>query len=145
MAQSFKMSVGKWIIAIIVLLLIWVIGSYNGLVTTDEGVKTAWAQVETSYQRRFDLIPNLIESVKGLTAQEQEVFLGIAKARENYAGKIEISDKVQAAEGLNSALGRLLAIIENYPELRSSEAFQNLMIQLEGTENRISVERKRYN
>lgn len=120
-------------------------GLYNKLVTANENVDNQWAQVETQYQRRFDLIPNLVESVKGIMGQEQKVFGDIAEARTKYAGAATINDKAGAATQVESALARLLVIMENYPELKSAENVQTLMAQLEGTENRISVERKRYN
>jgi len=118
---------------------------YNKMVTGSENVDNAWAQVETQYQRRFDLIPNLVESVKGIMAQEQEVFGNIAEARTKYAGAATPNARAEAAGQVESALARLLVIMENYPELKSAENVQTLMVQLEGTENRISVERKRYN
>lgn len=133
------------ILVIIILIGIYVWSVYNQLVTTDEKVKNQWAQVETQYQRRYDLIPNLVESVKGIMQQEQEVFNNLAEARTRYAGAATIEDRVKAANEVESALGRLLVILENYPELRSAESVQTLMVQLEGTENRISVERKRFN
>jgi len=131
------------IIAVVVFAYGWSL--YNNMVTASENVDNQWAQVETQYQRRFDLIPNLVESVKGVMAQEQEVFLGIADARTKYAGAATPSEKAGAATGMESALARLLVIMENYPELKSAENVQTLMAQLEGTENRVSVERKRYN
>lgn len=115
------------------------------MVTQAEQVDNAWAQVETQYQRRFDLIPNLVESVKGIMDQEQRVFGTLAEARTRYAGAITVNERAEAATQVDSALARLLAVIENYPELRSAENVSTLMTQLEGTENRISVERKRYN
>jgi len=118
---------------------------YNKFVTANESVDNQWAQVETQYQRRLDLIPNLVESVKGIMNQEQEVFGAIAEARTRYAGATTANEQAQAATGVESALSRLLVIMENYPELKSAENVQTLMVQLEGTENRISVERKRYN
>ncbi|MFA4833346.1 MAG: LemA family protein [Patescibacteria group bacterium] len=118
---------------------------YNKMVTGSENVDNAWAQVETQYQRRFDLIPNLVESVKGIMAQEKEVFGNIADARTRYAGATTINDKAEAATQVESSLARLLVVMENYPQLKSAENVQTLMVQLEGTENRISVERKRYN
>ncbi len=124
---------------------IWVFTSYNGLVSSSEAVTSQWAQVETQYQRRFDLIPNLVSSVKGIMKQEQTVFNDIAEARTKYSGATTPDSKAQAATQVESALGRLLVITENYPELKSSQNVQDLMVQLEGTENRISVERKRYN
>jgi LemA protein len=130
---------------IAIVLVLWGISSYNGLVSAREAVDTAWAQVETQYQRRFDLIPNLVETVKGIFNQEQSVFGNLAEARTRYAGAMTINEKVAAASEVESALARLLVVVENYPNLRSSESVQNLMIQLEGTENRVSVERKRFN
>ncbi|KKT28106.1 MAG: LemA family protein [Candidatus Yanofskybacteria bacterium RIFCSPLOWO2_12_FULL_44_13b] len=137
----------KWwiIVGIIVLAALWLGGTYNGLVKRNEAINGQWAQVETQYQRRFDLIPNLVNSVKGIMAQEQKVFGDLAEARTRYAGASSPEAKVRAANDVESALGRLLVIVENYPQLRSSETVQTLMIQLEGTENRISVERGRYN
>lgn len=134
------------IIGVVVLvIIIWVFGSYNSLVTQKENATAQWQQVETVYQRRFDLIPNLVESVKGLMKQEQAVFLGIADARAHYSGAQTVNDKARAAGEVESALSRLLVVMENYPAINSSETVKNLMIQLEGTENRISVERQRYN
>ncbi|MDD5068731.1 MAG: LemA family protein [Candidatus Pacebacteria bacterium] len=136
-----------WIIAIVIVVIILLYGfvSYNGLVTANEGINSQWAKVETQYQRRFELIPNLVESVKGIMKQEQAVFTAIADARTHYAGAQTVDDKAKAAGEVESALGRLLVITENYPELKSSDTVQTLMAELEGTENRISVERTRYN
>ncbi|KKU91194.1 MAG: LemA protein [Candidatus Jorgensenbacteria bacterium GW2011_GWA1_48_11] len=135
-----------WIlVAVVILLGIYVWSAYNGLVTKKEAVTNQWAQVETQYQRRLDLIPNLVESVKGIMKQEQAIFDNLAEARTKYAGSVTINDKAAAATQVESALGRLLAVVENYPTLKSSENVQTLMVQLEGTENRISVERKNYN
>lgn len=118
---------------------------YNRFVVGNEIVDGQWSQVETQYQRRFDLIPNLVNSVKGILAQEQKVFSDIAEARSRYAGAITVDEKVAAANQVESAFGRLLAIMENYPQLRSVEAVTRLMDELAGTENRVSVERRRYN
>lgn len=118
---------------------------YNGFVKANENITGQWAQVQTQYQRRFDLIPNLVNSVKGIMKQEQQVFGALSEARTRYAGAANVNDKVKAANDLESSLGRLLVILENYPQLRSSENVQTLMAQLEGTENRISVERSRFN
>jgi LemA protein len=136
-----------WLIILAVVIVIggWLWSSYNKLVTTNESVDNQWAQVETQYQRRFDLIPNLVASVQGTMTQEQEVFGTLAEARTRYSGAQSVNDKVAAASGVESALGRLLVVMENYPELKSVEAAQALMVQLEGTENRISVERSRFN
>lgn len=133
------------VIGIVVVILLYVLMAYNGLVTGKESVTTAWAQVETQYQRRLDLIPNLVESVKGALKQEQAVFGALALARAHYAGAASVSAKAAAAGEVETALGRLIAIMENYPQLKSSENIQTLMSQLEGTENRVSVERKRFN
>ncbi len=119
--------------------------SYNSLVTTNEAVENQWAQVEAQYQRRFDLVPNLVNSVKGAMNQEQEIFSAIAEARTRYSGAVGAEEKAGAATQLEGALGRLLVVMENYPQLKSIDTVQTLMAQLEGTENRISVERSRYN
>ena len=133
------------ILAILAILVIYVIGSYNSLVTLNVTADTQWKQVETQYQRRFDLIPNLVESAKGVMQQEQAIFTAIAEARTRYSGASSANEKALAANQVESALGRLLVITENYPQLKSSENVQSLMTQLEGTENRISVERMRFN
>lgn len=140
------------IIAIVLILGLWMTSKYNGLVKWDETVKTAWSQVENVYQRRADLIPNLVNTVKGAAAQESGVLVAVVEARAN-ATKTNINIKdaealadYQKAQGeLSSALSRLLVVTENYPQLKSIESFNNLMVQLEGTENRISVERMNYN
>lgn len=138
-------------IAVIVILVIIgvaiasIFGSYNSLVALDESVNTQWANVESKLQRRFDLIPNLVESVKGAMAQEKEVFTAIADARSKMAGAQSTSEKVEASNQLEGALGRLLVVVENYPELKSNQNVTALMDELAGTENRISVERDRYN
>ena len=133
------------ILGVVALLAMWLVGSFNGFVSKEESVKTAWSQVETQYQRRLDLIPNLVESVKGVMTQEQEVFGKIAEARTRYTSGKTTEDKVAAANQMESALARLLVIVENYPQLRSVETVQSLMAQLEGSENRITVARERYN
>ena len=119
--------------------------TYNSLVTLNINADTQWKQVEVDYQRRFDLIPNLVESVKGIMKQEKEVFTAIADARTKYAGATTPDAKAAAAGQVESVLGRLLVITENYPQLKSSDTVQTLMSQLEGSENRISVERMRFN
>lgn len=137
----------SWIIIgiIVAAVVIFFWTTYNKLVTANEQVDNQWAQVETQYQRRFDLIPNLVESVKGVMAQEQKIFGDLAEARTKYSGAQTVNEKAEAATQVEGALSRLLVIVENYPELKSSENVQTLMSQLEGTENRISVERKRFN
>jgi LemA protein len=121
------------------------IGSRNQMVTKNEAVKSAWAQVDVVLQRRADLIPNLVETVKGFAAQEQTVFHDIAAARSALLGAQTPADKIAANGQLDGALGRLLVIVENYPQLKSNENFLRLQDELAGTENRIAVERKRYN
>lgn len=144
---EFKMKNAKLLIIIAVLVLagLSLIGFYNSLIGKTQAIEAQWAQVETQYQRRFDLIPNLVESVKGMMKQEKEVFEKIAEARTRYAGARTVEEKVKAIGGVESALGRLLVIMENYPQLRSVENVAQLMDELAGTENRISVERRRYN
>lgn len=134
-----------WILGLLLLVGAFFVTTYNRLVGQSEAVDNQWAQVESQYQRRFDLIPNLVESVKGVMKQETEVFGAIAEARTRYAGATNVDEKAAAATQVESAFGRLLVIMENYPQLRSVETVTNLMSQLEGTENRISVERKRFN
>lgn len=118
---------------------------YNGFVKQNVAIDGAWAQVENQYQRRFDLIPNLEASVKGAFTQEQEVFGAIAEARTRYAGASSPETKAAAANQYEGALARLLVVMEQYPTLNSLATVQDLMVQLEGTENRLSVERMRYN
>lgn len=139
------MKKSYWIWGIVAIVVLYGIVSYNGLVKLNAGVDNQWAQVETQYQRRFDLIPNLVASVKGILKQELAVFGEIAQARTQYGGATNVNDKVAAANQMEGALGRLLVVMENYPQLKSSENVQTLMAQLEGTENRISVERGRFN
>ncbi len=133
------------IAVIFALVAVPLIGSYNSLITLSENVDKQWANVETVLQRRYDLIPNLVESVKGAMAQEQEVFGQIAQARSAMAGATTVDEQVEASNQLEGALGRLLVVMENYPQLRSNENVTRLMDELSGTENRISVERGRYN
>src|SRR6184192_513311 len=141
----------KALIVIIVLVLIALIafGQYvgvrNTLVAKNESVKSAWSQVDVVLQRRADLIPNLVETVKGYAKQEQTVFGDIAKARSTLLSAGSPQQKIAANQQLDGALGRLLAIVENYPQLKSNENFLRLQDELAGTENRIAVERKRYN
>jgi LemA protein len=137
-----------FLIAIVVLILIcfgMYVSTKNTLVAKNEAVKSAWSQVDVVLQRRADLIPNLVETVKGITKQEQAVFGEIAQARSQLLSANGPADKIAANQRLDGALGRLLAIAENYPQLRSSENFLRLQDELAGTENRIAVERKRYN
>ena len=150
----FKNKVVWIIIAIVAILFFWVKGVYNNMVTQDEGVKTAWSQVENQYQRRMDLIPDLVNTVKGYAAHEKETLEGVVNARAE-ATKTTIAPsnlteeslkKFQSAQGeLGNALSRLMLVLERYPDLKANQNFMELQAQLEGTENRISVERKRFN
>jgi LemA protein len=119
--------------------------SYNRFVGQEEAIKAQWAQVENQLQRRNDLIPNLVETVKGYAQQERDVFGQIADARAKLAGAKTPEETIQAANQQSAALARLLVVVENYPQLRSNESFNRLMDELSGTENRIAVERMRYN
>ena len=137
------------IIVVIALVLVWTGGIYvgrrNEMVRKNEAIKAAWSQVDNQLQRRADLIPNLVETVKGFAAQEQTVFGEIAKARAALVGARTPADRIAANTQLDGALARLLVVVENYPQLKSNENFLRLQDELAGTENRIAVERKRYN
>jgi LemA protein len=134
------------VIAVIVLIAFGqYVGVRNTLVAKNESVKSAWSQVDVVLQRRADLIPNLVETVKGYAKQEQTVFGDIAKARSALLSAGNPQEKIAANQQLDGALGRLLLIVENYPQLKSNENFMRLQDELAGTENRIAVERKRYN
>jgi LemA protein len=133
------------LVIVLVILGLWCMSSYNSMVKANIAVDTQWAQVETQYQRRFDLIPNLVATVEGVMKQETKIFTDIANARQGYAGAKTVNEKAVAASNLEGALGRLLVITENYPQLRAIEAATNMQTQLEGTENRVSVERNRFN
>lgn len=125
-----------------------VLGGYNHAIGLDEEVKQHWAQVENQLQRRYELIPNLVNTVKGVAGQEQKVFLGVAEARKAYFQAQDhgtVAEKAQAAGDVERTLSRLLMLQETYPELKSNESFLKLQDELEGTENRLAVERKRYN
>jgi len=119
--------------------------SYNRFVSQQEAIKTQWSQVQNQLQRRNDLIPNLVETTKGIAQQEKDVFGQIADSRAKMAGATTPAQTIAAANEQSQALGRLLVVVENYPQLRSSETFNRLMDELSGTENRIAVERQRYN
>ena len=147
------MSKGLWIVlgvvGVLVLAVLMVFGSYvsakNQMVTNDEIVKAAWSDVDVQLERRADLIPNLVETVKGFTKEESTIFGDIANARAGMLNAQGPAGKIEANGKLDSALGRLLLLTENYPQLRSSDQFMRLQDELSGTENRISVARKRYN
>jgi len=121
------------------------VSGYNKAIRLDENVKNAWAQVENVLQRRYDLIPNLVETVRGYAKHEEKIFTEIARSRERYFQAGSRSGRLEAAAGIERALSRLLMLQERYPELKAEAHFRDLMVQLEGTENRIAVERKRYN
>jgi len=152
-----KKSLGCIVILGVVILVfaVWAIGQYNNLVKSREAVNTAWAQVENVYQRRMDLIPNLVATVKGVAAFEKETYIAVTEARAK-AGQIKITPEMlddpatfkkfeESQAALGSALSRLLAVAENYPQLKANQNFLELQSQLEGTENRIAVERRRFN
>lgn len=123
----------------------WLIGGYNRVIAMDENIKGKWAQVENQLKRRYDLIPNLVEAVKGYAKHEKELFENIAEARTKYFQQKGIGGKIKAANALEGVLSRLLMLQERYPVLKANESFLKLQDSLEGTENRIAVERKRYN
>lgn len=149
----------KWIVLIVVVVLLLIgyssiKGTYNTMVQRDESINTSWAQVENQYQRRADLIPNLVNTVKGYADFEQETLTGVIEARAKATSVTvdpsnlspeAIANFEQAQQGLSSALSRLLVTVERYPDLKASTQFQQLQVQLEGTENRISVERRNFN
>lgn len=156
------MKIRKGLIALIVIIVIviglysWVKGNYNRMVLLDENVNEKWSQVENVYQRRMDLIPNLVSTVKGYAEHEQETFTAVTSARAKVGGMVNIDESVlnnpemfekfqQAQSELGSALQRLMVVQERYPELKANQNFLSLQSQLEGTENRIAVERKRFN
>lgn len=133
------------IIVILIIIVFWLVGGYNRFINQGEAINNQWAQVENQLQRRFELIPNLEATVKGVTKQEKDVFGMIATARTHYSSAVTVDEKAKAASEYEGAIGRLLVIVENYPTLQSSAAFRDLMTSLEGTENRIAVERMKYN
>ena len=133
------------ILLVVLLLAGYVRTTYNDMVSQQEQIRTAWAQVENQLQRRFDLIPNYVEAVKGYAKQETTIFTEIAEARARIGGAQAVPDKIAANNELSGALARLLVVVERYPELKSSENFMRLQDELSGTENRIAVERMRYN
>jgi len=150
MSKLLKSVLG--ILVVLGLFVFWGVGVYNTLVTKDEGVKTAWSQVENQYQRRADLIPNLVNTVKGYSIHEAETLEAVVEARAKATQtQVNLNDansfaKFQASQdSLSSALSRLMVVVEQYPDLKADQSFLELQAQLEGTENRIAVERKNYN
>lgn len=133
------------VVIIIISLFSWFIGTRNQMVTLEVRINASWAEVDNQLQRRSDLIPNLVETVKGFASQESEVFTNIADARAKLAGAEGVEETAEGYNEMQGALSRLLVIVENYPELKSNENFIRLQDELAGTENRIAVARKRYN
>lgn len=158
MGTTSKILIGILVLIVIVAVIVigWLFSIRNQMVTLEESVNSSWAQVQNQYQRRYDLIPNLVETVKGYAAQEREVLLGVTEARAKAGGVMNMSPELlndpqafarfqEAQAGLSSALQRLLVVVERYPDLKSNQNFLTLQAQLEGTENRIAVERRRFN
>ena len=137
--------IGIVIVIILLSIFLSIKGTYNSLVRVDEGIKGAWAQVENQLQRRYDLIPNYVETVKGYARHEKEVFLRVTEARAKVGGATSVKEKIGANNELSSALSRLLLVVERYPDLKANQNFIRLQDELAGTENRIAVERRRYN
>ncbi len=137
------------VLLIIVLLIVlggfWYVSTRNRLVSQEQEIEGSWAEVDNQLQRRYDLIPNLVETVKGYAAQEESIFVQIAEARSKLAGAGSVAETAEASNGMESALARLLVVVEQYPELKSNENFMRLQDELAGTENRLAVARKRYN
>lgn len=137
------------ILGIVALLIIipysYLKGTYNTLVTMEETIKGAWAQVENQLQRRYDLIPNYVETVKGYAAHEKEVFVQVTEARSKVGNANTVNEKIEANNQLSSALSRLMVVVEQYPQLKANANFIRLQDELAGTENRIAVERRRFN
>lgn len=133
------------LVALVIVVIASFIGAYNGIVSKNETITAKWAQVENQLQRRNDLIPNLVNTVKGYAAHEKTVLENITNSRSQWAKASSVEEKVKAAGAIDRALGRLLLVTENYPNLKADQTFLRLMDELSGTENRISVERMRYN
>jgi len=133
------------VLILVALAALWVWASFNSLIRSQESVKNAWAQVETTYQRRIDLVPNLVNTVKGSADFEQSTLTAVTQARTQWLAAPTRQDKLAAAQGMESALARLLVSVEAYPQIQSTQAFKDLMTQLEGTENRINQARRDYN
>ncbi len=145
------MEIGKTLLVvvgvaafIVVIFVLWFVGTYNSLVSADQDVNAAWSQVENQYQRRADLLPNLVETVKGYAKHESTVFEEVTKARSQWAGAKTQDEKVRAAGEVDSVLSKLMVVVEAYPDLKASASYTTLQAQIEGTENRVSTERKRY-
>lgn len=153
------LGIGGAVIALLLIggmLFMWFVGINNDIIGLDETVNQSWSQVQNAYQRRADLIPNLVETVKGFAKQEQEVLVQVTEARSKMGGTVNVGPEIlndpaklqqfqQMQSGLGAALQRLMVVVERYPELKSDQNFRDLQVQLEGTENRITVERQRFN
>ncbi len=133
------------VVIVVVLFVLWVVGSYNSLVSLNERVNSQWQQVETQYQRRVDLIPNLVNTVKGYAKHEDELLTKLTTLRSQWQNAKSVSEKIDSANQLESGLSKLLVVVENYPDLKANQNFLALQDELAGTENRIAVERMRYN
>ncbi len=153
--KKFLLSPLGILIGLLVIVALWAVSAYNGLVSLDQKALSQWGQVESAYQRRADLIPNLVETVKGAADFEKETFTAVTEARAKV-GQINLGNNPasdpeafakfqQAQDGLSSALSRLMVVVEKYPDLKATQNFRDLQVQLEGTENRINVERMRFN
>lgn len=136
---------GIIILLIVVCLVIWAISSYNGLVTLKQRVKNGWSQIDVQLQRRFDLIPNLVETVKGYTKHEEEVFTKVTELRTSWANASTVHEKAELSNQLSGALKTIMAVSENYPDLKASQNFAELQEELQNTENKISYSRQFYN
>jgi LemA protein len=137
--------IGGGLIALLVVVGMWFMNVGNGLIAKQEVVKNAWAQVETVLQRRFDLIPNLVATVKGYAKHEEDTLTEVTRLRSQWGAAKTVDEKAQAASALEGTLSRLLLVTENYPQLKADQSFRDLQVELSGTENRIAVERQRYN
>ncbi|WPK12896.1 LemA family protein [Lysinibacillus louembei] len=133
------------VVGIVLLAIGWFVIKYNGFVQKEEAMESSWAQIDNQLQRRFDLIPNLIEATKGYMAHEEQIFTHLADARAKYGDAATVEEQAAASDELTSALGRLLVIVESYPDLKANQQFTQLMDELAGTENRLAVARQDYN
>lgn len=144
-ASGFGRTALLAVLGLAILIGLWWMMTHNRLVGLHEGVKTSWAQVETVLQRRFDLIPNLVNTVKGYAAHEREILEEVTRLRSQWGEAKTSDDKAKVAGELEGSLARLLLVSENYPDLKASQNFRDLQVELSGTENRVAVERERYN
>jgi LemA protein len=143
--KPFYLKPWLWVLVIVAVIAVWFIGTYNNLVVLNQAVDNQWAQVQTQYQRRIDLIPNLVNTAKGYMQFEKSLLEQITSLRSQWMAAATVDDKVRFGNSLDTALGRLLAVYENYPNLKSDTVVASLMDELAGTENRIAVERMRFN